>query len=84
MVNFKNISNLFVLILIVLLTSATTASLITVKPALPISVVVSQPMSEHDVYLYTHQYIKRGYIVKSIFRSGGESYGSCMVIMEKY
>lgn len=71
-------------ITLIILTSATTVSVMTVKPSKPKATIVLTTDSgtggiKEDIY----ENIRKGYIVKSI--AGTSQYGgSWMVVMEKY
>ena len=62
------------------LTSATTATIMTVKPALPKHVDSGWFSSERRVDEYVKAKVKKGYIVKTM----AMSQYSCYVVMEKY
>jgi len=73
--------NLFYFVLglcLVILTSATTASVMTVKPAIPKSTVCFRFSNINEL----KPYIQQGYIVKII--SKGDEWSTGHVIMEKY
>jgi hypothetical protein len=77
--------NLFYFLLglsLIVLTSATTASILTIKPETPKSVFVKEYRMERDVVAAVKQYSKAGYIVKSC--NGAGSGGWWILIMEKY
>jgi hypothetical protein len=69
-------------ILIVILTSATTVSVMTVKPATPKSVIVFEKNSTSETIESIREYVRKGYIIKSV--SVDANYHSHIVIMEKY
>lgn len=72
-------------ICLIVLTSATTVSVMTVKPATPKYVMVKYFKSD---YSYAEKFISKayssGYILNKIERIGGESTGHFIVVMEKY
>jgi len=79
----KHVFYLVLGVLIVILTSATTVSVMTVKPATPKSVAVFGGYSESEAIENIKQYIRKGYIVKSV--AGTSQYGhDWIVVMEKY
>ena len=71
-------------ICLVVLTSATTDSLMTVKPSNPKEVLVlTTDAGMGSIKRKIYHYVKSGYIVKSI--EGTSQYGhSWIVVMEKY
>ena len=80
----KNIFYFILGVCLIILTSATTASVMTVKPASPKSVLI---FSTEDGTSHVKDFIKKnsrlGYIVKSV--AGTSQYGtSWIVVMEKY
>ena len=76
----KNITYIFLFVIGMILTSATTATIMTVKPALPKHVDSGWFSSERSVDKYLKAKVKQGYIVKTMTMS---QY-SCYVVMEKY
>lgn len=76
----KNTIYLILFIIGMILTSATTVTIMTVKPATPKHVKSQWFTSERDVDDYVKSNIKQGYIVKTMTMS---QY-SCYVVMEKY
>lgn len=66
-------------------TSATTISVMTVKPAVPKSTIIksfTQMFKVHNtVEQFTNFYVKKGYVIKSII---SVDKGSMIVILEKY
>jgi hypothetical protein len=68
-------------IALIVLTSATTVSVMTVKPAKPKSVSVGVLRSK-EVKDFTYQYVKKGFQIKTITASN--DYGVIVVVMEKY
>jgi len=82
-ITMKHLFYLILGVLIVILTSATTVSVMTVKPATPKSVAVFGNSSEGDAIENIKQYVRKGYIVKSV--AGTSQYGhDWIVVMEKY
>lgn len=80
----KQITYFIAGILFIALISATTISVMTVKPATPKGVVVlTSDSGISDIELSIKEYVKKGYIVKSV--AGTSQYGmSWIAIMEKY
>ena len=76
----KNITYIFLFVIGMILTSATTATIMTVKPALPKHVDSRWFSSERSVDEFIKAKVKQGYIVKTMTMS---QY-SCYVVMEKY
>ena len=76
----KNAIYLILFVIGMILTSATTATIMTVKPALPKHVDSGWFSSERGVDEYIKAKVKQGYIVKTMTMS---QY-SCYVVMEKY
>lgn len=68
--------------------SATTAGVMTVKPATPKSVIVKPFRSvfgiEKDVATYVTQKTKEGWILKEIAIIDDERYSKGVVVLEKY
>jgi hypothetical protein len=77
----KNAFYVLLGIALIVLTSATTVSVMTVKPAKPKSVIVRITRYGNDTNGFIYTYVKQGYIVKS---SDGDGSGNWLVIMEKY
>ena len=75
-------------ITLIMLTSATTASIMTVKPLKPKLTLVKSFLLESDseqVAEYIKNQIKNGYILKSVEGANdGRYYSTWIVIMEKY
>lgn len=67
-------------ILLVMLTSATTISVMTVKPATPKATIVVSGWSTLELNQNIKPFLKNGYVVKNI--SAGD--GTRIVVMEKY
>jgi serine kinase of HPr protein (carbohydrate metabolism regulator) len=81
----KHLFYLVLGILIVILTSATTVSVMTVKPATPKSVAVfSDNYSNEELMDKIKSYVKKGYVLKSIAGSGKQYTDTWIVVMEKY
>ena len=76
----KNITYIFLFVIGMILTSATTATIMTVKPALPKHVDSGWFSSERSVDEFIKAKVKQGYIVKTMTMS---QY-SCYVVVEKY
>jgi hypothetical protein len=78
----KNATYIAIGILLVLLTSATTVSIMTVKPAQPVdtAVVVGSPAKLQASIL---NLAKRGYVVKSV-SVGAKDYYDGIAVLEKY
>mgnify|MGYP003496850797 FL=1 len=76
----KNAIYLLLFVIGMILTSATTATILTVKPATPKYVKSQWFRTERDVDEYVKVNIRQGYIVKTMTMS---EY-SCYVVMEKY
>ena len=77
----KNTIYLILFIIGMILTSATTVSVMTIRPDKPKSIVVDA-IHRTDVQIFTYKYFKKGYIIK-IVTAPNES-GNCVVVMEKY
>ena len=77
----KNTIYLILFIIGIILTSATTVSVMTIRPDKPKSILVDT-MNRIDVQNFTYKYFKKGYTIKSI-TSPNEA-GNCIVVMEKY
>ena len=76
--------NLFYFVLglcLIILTSATTVSVMTIKPETPKSTVVEITRYKEDTKKFTSLYIKKGYVIKS---ANGDGSGNWLIIMEKY
>ena len=76
----KNVIYLILFVIGMILTSATTATIMTVKPVTPKYVDSRWFSSERSVDEFIKEKIKQGYIVKTMTMS---QY-SCYVVMEKY
>jgi hypothetical protein len=83
----KNVFYFLLGIALIVLTSATTVSVMTVKPATPKSVMTCVGDINH-CSKQIRLYIQRGYVVKFISQSQGQYSGydetRCLVVMEKY
>ena len=64
-----------------ILTSATTVSVMTIRPDKPKSIVVDT-MNRIDVQNFTYKYFKKGYVIKIV--TAPNEVGNCIVVMEKY
>ena len=81
----KNLFYFIAGVLFITLISATTVSIMTVKPALPKSTIVFSDDYREDEFIgKIKTYIKQGYIVKSISGSGKQYTDTWIVVMEKY
>lgn len=80
----NTILGLFLALVLIVGTSATTVSIMTIKPALPKSTVVfSTEYGVDDCVRNIKTYLNKGYAVKSV--AGTTIYGSTwIVVMEKY
>lgn len=76
----------FLIAIVLFGTIATTVpnQLLTIKPATPKTTVVSKAIDQDGVQDYVKIYLKQGFVIKNIFRPGGEATGWCIVVMEKY
>ena len=77
----KNTIYLILFIIGMILTSATTVSVMTIRPDKPKSVVVDT-MNRIDVQNFTYKYFKKGYVIKIV--TAPNEVGNCTVVMEKY
>jgi hypothetical protein len=77
----KNAIYLVLFVIGMILTSATTVSVMTIRPDKPKSIVVDT-MNRIDVQNFTYKYFKKGYIIKII--TAPNEVGNCVVVMEKY
>ncbi len=82
----KTITYFFGGILFMTLISATTVSLMTIKPARPQSTVIKtfRDSEIYDVDDFVKGWVKRGFIVKSITLAERPSDIHCIVVLEKY
>ena len=79
----KNITYIFLFVIGMILTSATTATIMTVKPAVPKSIITFCYDNPKDIQININKYIKNGYIIK-IIAANGDYHESYFVVMEKY
>jgi hypothetical protein len=84
----KNITNIILGLLLVVLISATTANIMTVKPAKPrytqVKYFIDQYDAENAAY-YIEQKINNGWILKEFEGANDGKYSSTwIVVMEKY
>lgn len=83
----KNVFYFLLGIALIVLTSATTVSVMTVKPATPKS-VMTYVGNINNCSKQIRLYSQRGYVVKFMTQSQGSGYGyedtRCLVVMEKY
>ena len=77
----KNTIYLILFIIGMIFTSATTVSVMTMRPDKPKSIVVDT-MNRIDVQDFTYKYFKKGYIIKIV--TSPNEVGNCVVVMEKY
>jgi len=81
----KNLFYFIAGVLFITLISATTVSIMTVKPARPkATIVFSNDYTEEEFMDKIKTYVKQGYIVKSIAGSGKQYTDTWIVVMEKY
>ena len=84
----KNLFYFIAGVFFVTLISATTVSVMTVKPQTPKSTIVKPIRAmfgiEDDIATYVKQKIKEGYVVKSIAIIDDESWSKGVIVMEKY
>lgn len=66
---------------LIILTSATTVSVMTVQPAKPKS-VFSASIHQSDISSVVYKYVKKGYIVHTV--TAANEYGRILIVMEKY
>ena len=66
-----------------ILTSATTATIMTVKPVAPKFIVTFYCDNHKDTQIAINKYIKNGYIIK-IIATNGDYHKTYFVVMEKY
>jgi hypothetical protein len=83
----KNLFYFLLGISLIVLTSATTVSVMTVKPATPKSIATFVG-DINQCSKYIREYSQRGYVVKFMSQSQGQYSGydetRCLVVMEKY
>ena len=77
----KNTIYLILFIIGMILTSATTVSVMTIRPDKPKSIVVDT-MNRIDVQNFTYKYFKKGYTIKIV--TAPNEIGNYVVVMEKY
>ena len=77
----KNITYIFLFVIGMILTSATTVSVMTIRPDKPKSIVVDT-INRIDVQNFTYKYFKKGYVIKIV--TAPNEVGNCVVVMEKY
>ena len=84
----KNITNIILGLLLVVLISATTTDIMTVKPEKPISTKVKYFSDQYDaseVSFYIETQINKGWIVKEVEGANdGKDYSTWIVVLEKY
>jgi hypothetical protein len=84
----KNLFYFIAGVLFITLISATTVSIMTVKPATPKSVLIKSFWSysgiQEDVEKFIKNSVKQGYIVKTVSVSSDTNYQRAVVVMEKY
>jgi hypothetical protein len=84
----KNITNIILGLLLVVLISATTANIMTVKPSKPRYTQVKYFTDEYDaenVAYYIEIKIKRGWILKEVEATNdSQTRSTWVVVMEKY
>jgi hypothetical protein len=71
-------------IALIILTSATTVSVMTVKPATPKHFIVKHFYETEKQSSFIGNMMKKGWILKSQSLAGGDSYIYGIVVMEKY
>lgn len=64
---------------LVVLTSATTVSVMTIKPATPKQTIVFYEYYPQNIPKITYPYLRKGYVLKAIY---GDTFQ--IVVMEKY
>lgn len=79
----KNTIYLILFVLGMILTSATTATIMTVKPATPKSIITFSCENHRDMQININKYVKNGYIIK-IIAANGDYHKTYFVVMEKY
>lgn len=79
----KNTIYLILFVIGMVLTSATTATIITVKPATPKSIITFSCDNRRDIQININKYIKNGYVIKTI-AANGDYNKLYFVVMEKY
>ena len=79
----KNTIYLILFVIGMILTSATTATIMTVKPAVPKSIITFYYDNPKDIQIDINKYIKNGYVIKTI-AANGDYNKTYFVVMEKY
>jgi hypothetical protein len=79
----KNTIYLILFIIGMILTSATTATIMTVKPATPKYVITFSCENHRDMQININKYVKNGYVIKTI-AANGDYYKLYFIVMEKY
>lgn len=79
----KDIIKYLCALILIVMVSATTVSVMTVKPATPKNVLVKDFSNLRNAASYIKDGYSRGYILKEV-RAVGPSDGFWLVIMEKY
>ena len=79
----KDTIYLILFVIGMILTSATTATIMTVKPATPKSIITLSYENHRDMQININKYIKNGYIIK-IIAANGDYHKTYFVVMEKY
>ena len=79
----KNVIYLILFVIGMILTSATTATIMTVKPAIPKSVITFSCENHRDMQINIDKYVKNGYVIKTVV-ANGDDYKLYFVIMEKF
>ena len=82
----KNLFYVLLGIALIVLTSATTVSVMTVKPAVPKSIFTCEFYDYSQAKSAILKYSKSGYVLKSMVTNGSEytSYYHGFIVMEKY
>lgn len=82
----KNIFYILLGVSLIVLTSATTVSVMTVKPATPKKIITCEFHDYSQAKSAILKHSKSGYILKSIVTNGSEyaSYYQGFIVMEKY
>ena len=84
----KNIFYFIGGVFFITLISATTVSVMTVKPQVPKSTIVKPIRAmfgiENDIADFVKEKVKQGYVVKSIAIIDDESWSKGVIVMEKY
>lgn len=82
----KNLLSIFIVMMFIILTSATTATIMQIQPVIPKQTIVLKVSSDNLIET-VKPYINKGYIIKSV--AGGGASGSAyvqwvVVVFEKY